>query len=235
MFGEKLIQKSSPLDAVLIEDELEELHSYCQEVFSRVARFHHRLVNTRPVRLARMQSGILDSKVFFFLTFNISPSGRSRRVRFLWQRPGYGHGGAVRCMGERRRHGVGPALVWPHPPSFTRTVRQGDSGQRGLDTAGVGPHGGRGRVFITRGRRRGHVLQCTLGYSDLLVSSTVICVQNDINKTNIRLKITTMQKKTTSWILLQWSDVLQCLCDWIKSVLHLCYRCRGYWELRVLY
>ncbi|KAB5582142.1 hypothetical protein PHYPO_G00183770 [Pangasianodon hypophthalmus] len=49
VFGEKLIQKSSPLDAVLIEDELEELHSYCQEVFSRVARFHHRLVNTRPV------------------------------------------------------------------------------------------------------------------------------------------------------------------------------------------
>ncbi|KAF4089891.1 hypothetical protein AMELA_G00043410 [Ameiurus melas] len=49
VFGEKLIQKSSPLDAVLIEDELEELHSYCQEVFSRVARFHHRLVYTRPV------------------------------------------------------------------------------------------------------------------------------------------------------------------------------------------
>lgn len=49
VFGEKLIQKSCPLDAVLIEDELEELHCYCQEVFSRVARFHHRLVNKRPV------------------------------------------------------------------------------------------------------------------------------------------------------------------------------------------
>uniref|UniRef100_A0A3Q1HP50 Spectrin repeat containing, nuclear envelope 2b n=1 Tax=Acanthochromis polyacanthus TaxID=80966 RepID=A0A3Q1HP50_9TELE len=49
VFGENLIQKSSPLDAVLIEDELEELHSYCQEVFGRVARFHHRLVNRRPV------------------------------------------------------------------------------------------------------------------------------------------------------------------------------------------
>ncbi|KAL3988831.1 KRAB domain-containing zinc finger protein [Sarotherodon galilaeus] len=49
VFGENLIQKSAPLDAVLIEDELEELHSYCQEVFGRVARFHHRLVNTRPV------------------------------------------------------------------------------------------------------------------------------------------------------------------------------------------
>ncbi|XP_063764618.1 nesprin-2-like isoform X1 [Eleginops maclovinus] len=49
VFGENLIQKSAPLDAVLIEDELEELHSYCQEVFGRVARFHHRLVNRRPI------------------------------------------------------------------------------------------------------------------------------------------------------------------------------------------
>lgn len=39
------------MDAVLIEDELEELHSYCQEVFGRVARFHHRLINRRPVSL----------------------------------------------------------------------------------------------------------------------------------------------------------------------------------------
>lgn len=51
VFGENLIQKSAPLDAVLIEDELEELHSYCQEVFGRVARFHHRLINRRPVSL----------------------------------------------------------------------------------------------------------------------------------------------------------------------------------------
>lgn len=47
--GENLIQKSAPLDAALIEDELEELHSYCQEVFGRVARFHQRLVSRRPV------------------------------------------------------------------------------------------------------------------------------------------------------------------------------------------
>ncbi|XP_053701658.1 nesprin-2-like isoform X2 [Synchiropus splendidus] len=44
VFGEVLIQKSCAGDAVLIEDELEELHSYCQEVFGRVARFHHRLM-----------------------------------------------------------------------------------------------------------------------------------------------------------------------------------------------
>ncbi|XP_073690696.1 nesprin-2-like [Garra rufa] len=49
VFGENLIQKSAPVDAVLIEDELEELHSYCQEVFGRVARFHHRLISRRPV------------------------------------------------------------------------------------------------------------------------------------------------------------------------------------------
>ncbi|XP_034436669.1 nesprin-1-like [Hippoglossus hippoglossus] len=43
VFGEGLIQKSSPQDAALIEDELEELHAYCQEVFSRLVRFHQRL------------------------------------------------------------------------------------------------------------------------------------------------------------------------------------------------
>ncbi|KAM6915050.1 nesprin-2-like [Xenentodon cancila] len=43
VFGEGLIQKSSPQDAALIEDELEELHTYCQEVFGRLVRFHQRL------------------------------------------------------------------------------------------------------------------------------------------------------------------------------------------------
>ncbi|NXT25210.1 SYNE2 protein, partial [Syrrhaptes paradoxus] len=48
VFGEQLIQKSEPLDAALIEDELEELHKYCQEVFGRVARFHQRLTSRHP-------------------------------------------------------------------------------------------------------------------------------------------------------------------------------------------
>ncbi|XP_030308362.1 nesprin-2-like [Calypte anna] len=48
VFGEQLIQKSEPLDATLIEDELEELHRYCQEVFGRVARFHRRLTSKHP-------------------------------------------------------------------------------------------------------------------------------------------------------------------------------------------
>ncbi|XP_051871093.1 nesprin-2-like isoform X2 [Pristis pectinata] len=47
--GEHLIQKMEPLDAVDIEEELEELHTYCQEVFGRVARFHQRLTSKRPV------------------------------------------------------------------------------------------------------------------------------------------------------------------------------------------
>ncbi|XP_017658049.1 nesprin-2 isoform X3 [Nannospalax galili] len=48
VFGEQLIQKSEPLDAMLIEDELEELHRYCQEVFGRVSRFHRRLTCHTP-------------------------------------------------------------------------------------------------------------------------------------------------------------------------------------------
>ncbi|CAH2328699.1 nesprin-2 isoform X2 [Pelobates cultripes] len=45
VFGEQLIQKSEAIDAVIIEDQLEELHRYFQEVFGRVSRFHQRLTN----------------------------------------------------------------------------------------------------------------------------------------------------------------------------------------------
>ncbi|KAK2883496.1 hypothetical protein Q8A67_017133 [Cirrhinus molitorella] len=48
VFGEGLIQRSCPHDAVEIEDELEELNTYCQEVFRRVARFHQSLTSLRP-------------------------------------------------------------------------------------------------------------------------------------------------------------------------------------------
>uniref|UniRef100_A0A8C1XF16 KASH domain-containing protein n=1 Tax=Cyprinus carpio TaxID=7962 RepID=A0A8C1XF16_CYPCA len=50
VFGEGLIQRSCPQDAVEIEDELEELHTYCQNVFGRVARFHQRLTSLRPLQ-----------------------------------------------------------------------------------------------------------------------------------------------------------------------------------------
>ncbi|XP_078090644.1 nesprin-2-like isoform X3 [Mustelus asterias] len=47
--GEMLIQKIEPMDAITIEEELEELHAYCQEVFGRVARFHQRLMSKQPM------------------------------------------------------------------------------------------------------------------------------------------------------------------------------------------
>eukprot|EP00073_Rattus_norvegicus_P024977 XP_006240282.1 PREDICTED: nesprin-2-like [Rattus norvegicus] len=63
VFGEQLIQKSEPLDAVLIEDELEELHRYCQEVFGRVSRFHRRLTSHTPVRTHTLVTGIQHSQL----------------------------------------------------------------------------------------------------------------------------------------------------------------------------
>lgn len=41
--GEGLIEKSEPLDAAVIEEELEELKRYCQEVFGRVDRYYKKL------------------------------------------------------------------------------------------------------------------------------------------------------------------------------------------------
>ncbi|XP_063145116.1 nesprin-2 [Candoia aspera] len=46
--GEYLIQKSEPEDAIILEEELEEFHSYRQEVFGRVARFRQRLTSWHP-------------------------------------------------------------------------------------------------------------------------------------------------------------------------------------------
>ncbi|XP_069866547.1 nesprin-1 isoform X15 [Dipodomys merriami] len=42
--GEQLIEKSEPLDAAVIEEELDELRRYCQEVFGRVERYHKKLI-----------------------------------------------------------------------------------------------------------------------------------------------------------------------------------------------
>uniref|UniRef100_A0A7D9NK11 Spectrin repeat-containing, nuclear envelope 2, gene 2 n=1 Tax=Xenopus tropicalis TaxID=8364 RepID=A0A7D9NK11_XENTR len=43
--GEHLIQKSEMMDAVVIEEEIEEMLKYRQEVFGRVSRFHQRLTS----------------------------------------------------------------------------------------------------------------------------------------------------------------------------------------------
>ncbi|KAM9317048.1 nesprin-1-like [Gastrophryne carolinensis] len=42
--GEQLILKSEPLDAAVIEEELDELRRYCVEVFGRVERYHKKLI-----------------------------------------------------------------------------------------------------------------------------------------------------------------------------------------------
>lgn len=42
--GEQLIEKSEPWDAAVIEEELDELRRYCQEVFGRVERYHKKLI-----------------------------------------------------------------------------------------------------------------------------------------------------------------------------------------------
>ncbi|XP_032632122.1 nesprin-4 isoform X4 [Chelonoidis abingdonii] len=47
--GERLIQRSEPQDAEILEEELQELSCYCQEVFWRVFRFRRRLVSMRLV------------------------------------------------------------------------------------------------------------------------------------------------------------------------------------------
>ncbi|XP_078517236.1 nesprin-2-like [Lissotriton helveticus] len=56
VFGEQLIQRSEPLDAECLEEELQLLSCYCQEVFSRVFRFRRRLVSMRLVFEEELQS-----------------------------------------------------------------------------------------------------------------------------------------------------------------------------------
>ncbi|XP_022518842.2 nesprin-1 isoform X9 [Astyanax mexicanus] len=41
--GEALMEKSEPLDAAVIEEELDELQRYCREVFGRVERYYRKL------------------------------------------------------------------------------------------------------------------------------------------------------------------------------------------------
>ncbi|XP_054855920.1 nesprin-4 [Eublepharis macularius] len=47
--GECLIQKSQPEDAEVLEEELQDLSGFCQDVFRRVFRFRRRLVSMRLV------------------------------------------------------------------------------------------------------------------------------------------------------------------------------------------
>lgn len=42
--SEALLEKSEPIDAAVIEEEIEELQRYCQEVFGRVERYYKKLL-----------------------------------------------------------------------------------------------------------------------------------------------------------------------------------------------
>lgn len=156
VFGENLIQKSAPLDAALIEDELEELHSYCQEVFGRVARFHHRLVSRRPVSAAAatsasafaVQAGSPDHHL---LGCSAGSGGGEGAVR-----PRHGPGRLARAdqqdvleAGEEEEEEGGAAPAGSSPPGAPPgALGPRDPRQRGLHPAGVGPHGGRGRIVL---------------------------------------------------------------------------------------
>lgn len=54
--GEALIEKSEPLDAAVIEEELEELQRYCQEVFGRVERYYKKLTRLPVSQVAYSHS-----------------------------------------------------------------------------------------------------------------------------------------------------------------------------------
>uniref|UniRef100_A0AAV2JHK4 RH2 domain-containing protein n=1 Tax=Knipowitschia caucasica TaxID=637954 RepID=A0AAV2JHK4_KNICA len=112
VFGEVLIQKSCPQDAALMEEELQELHSYCQEVFRRVARFHLRLSTQQPPTLTqpptrtqpplfhtRLSDSDLDSASDLGHSLSWSETKRRRRRRSR----------------RRSRKVEGPALLAPPP------------------------------------------------------------------------------------------------------------------------
>ncbi|XP_069771897.1 uncharacterized protein [Narcine bancroftii] len=49
ILGKQLIERMEPADTVEVEQELRELHTFYQEVFGRVERFHLRLLSTGPL------------------------------------------------------------------------------------------------------------------------------------------------------------------------------------------
>lgn len=70
--GEALMEKSEPMDAAVIEEELDELQRYCREVFGRVDRYYRKLTRL-PVRRRVISS-------YFILKQNIG----SKRNKTLW-------------------------------------------------------------------------------------------------------------------------------------------------------
>lgn len=76
--GEALIKKSEPLDAAVIEEELEELQRYCQEVFGRVERYYKKLIRL-PVQVnvfflshAKISAGVRIYCAYLVCPFTVS-------------------------------------------------------------------------------------------------------------------------------------------------------------------
>lgn len=57
--GEALIEKSEPLDTAVIEEELEDLQRYYQEVFGRVDRYYKKLTRLPVSKNAQNNAVIL--------------------------------------------------------------------------------------------------------------------------------------------------------------------------------
>lgn len=68
------MEKSEPMDAAVIEEELEELQRYCQEVFGRVERYYKKLIRL-PVRAATKR----DVKIIYSCCVGLVPEGFTER------------------------------------------------------------------------------------------------------------------------------------------------------------
>lgn len=82
--GEALIEKSEPLDAAVIEEELEELQRYCQEVFGRVERYYKKLIRL-PVRSENKKNKNLFTVYCGLVQFQVS--NKSLNIFFSSQTP----------------------------------------------------------------------------------------------------------------------------------------------------
>lgn len=77
--GDSLIEKSEPLDAAVIEEELEELQRYCQEVFGRIERYYKKLTRlpvSKDTLTTQMQIACRNTKHINILSVEIDAETR---------------------------------------------------------------------------------------------------------------------------------------------------------------
>ncbi|XP_053365696.1 nesprin-1 isoform X2 [Clarias gariepinus] len=147
--GEALIEKSEPLDAAVIEEELEELQHYCQEVFGRVERYYKKLIRL-PVQFTEDEHDISYSDREFDLDepADVSSLPWSERLGDSQLSPVPSSSRSASLAVPLRAEGSGrdtPASVdsipleWDHDydlsrglESATRSSEQGDEGKDGV-------------------------------------------------------------------------------------------------------